>query len=83
MLKELSKAQGTSMTLTEKCVVFLDILGFRSKVKEAGKCATKAVQLESSLEKVHNLGGENFDEGSVTMFSDSVVVSIEANRDKI
>jgi hypothetical protein len=64
-------------------VVFLDILGFRSKVKEAGKCATKAVQLESSLEKVHNLGGENFDEGSVTMFSDSVVVSIEANRDKI
>jgi len=48
------------MTLTEKCVVFLDILGFRSKVKEAGKCATKAVQLESSLEKVHNLGGGEF-----------------------
>lgn len=71
------------MVLTTKCVVFLDILGFRSKVREASKCPQKAEELERSLENVHKLGRQKFERGSVTMFSDSVVVSIEPDRNEI
>lgn len=41
-----------STPLQHKCVVFLDILGFKELVKSAAKDDVKAQELESSLMKI-------------------------------
>lgn len=63
----------------DRCVVFLDILGFRESVKAASSDDSKAQKLDHALEKIQNLGktkGSEIDSSRVTVFSDSVVISV-------
>ncbi len=66
----------------KKCVVFLDILGFRELVKSAKDNSEIAQSVEDSLEKIKKLGNakaQTVTSADVTIFSDSVVISV--NKD--
>jgi len=70
--------------LQKKCVVFLDILGFKELVISASKDCEKAQSLEDVLRKIEKIGSvkENLiDTADVTIFSDSVVISVDQNHD--
>jgi len=70
-------------TLSEKVVVFLDILGFKELVKEAAKDEDKALALDGALAKIENikiLGKIMRANINVTIFSDSVVISGELQK---
>ena len=80
--------QNTNNTspFEKRCVAFLDILGFRARVKEAEKNPQKAQTLDQALEKISKLGTakEHFiDSVKVTIFSDSVVISVNDDIDEI
>lgn len=72
--------------LKDKCVVFLDILGFKVLVKSVANDVSKAQQLENSLMKIKKVGTAKEDiiqSAEVTIFSDSVVISVDKEIDLI
>jgi len=77
MNQDVNKLAGP---LQKKCVVFLDILGFKELVKSAAKDVNSAENIQTALEKIRRVGTAKqglIPSANVTIFSDSVVISTD------